>query len=267
METRITIKIKLNGEKKEITRFQFKEYTIDSKGDVLNETEYNEDGSIACKRIYRYFDDSSVKEYVEYNPFDELIERHTYVENEVGDIEKVIFEYGDTHKVIKEFHFPELGLADTATAYNENGEILGREIYVLNEDGKIVEQVETDADNTVLVKYLRTYNETGDSKEERKFIEDTLTEVTSYSYDKNGNIIRKAVKNIVDGYEVIDEYEYDERGNMTYNTSLQNGVPIFENKCTYDENGNLLTEEFFEIDYWERRVTRHEKLLHTTKST
>jgi hypothetical protein len=49
---------------------------------------------------------------------------------------------------------------------------------------------------------------------------------------------------------------------MVHNVTIQNGVLIFENKCAYDQSNELIGEEFFEIDYWEKRITRHEKLIH-----
>jgi len=265
MLTWTTTKIKLDRDKNEVDRYLFKEFTVDAKGNVLDETEYNDDSSVACKRIYRYFKDGTVSEYVEYDPFDELIERHEYVENESGDIEKIIYEYGDAHKTIKEFHFRDLGLADTATLYDEHGEVMGYETYVLNEDGQIIEQIEANSENVEIVKFLKVYDEAGNSIKEKKFVEGKLVEIIEYTYDANGNVKTKITSNITQGFQAIDEYKYDDIGNMVHNTTLQNNFLVFENKCTYDENNKLLTEEFFEIDYWEKRITRHEKLIHMIK--
>jgi len=262
----ITIKIKLDRDKNEISRYQFNETTTDSNGRVLDETEYNEDSSVSCKRIYRYFEDGSVKEYVEYDPMNELIERHVYLENEAGEIEKVVYEYGNGHKVIKQFSFSELGLADTATLYNENDLVMGYETYVFNEKGEVIERIDSDEENVETLKYLNAYDGNGNVTEERKFVEGELTEVTFYTYDSTGKITKKELSNKKDGFSMVDEYNYDGRGNQVHNVTFQNGALIFENKCTYDQNDHLLTEEFFEIDFWEKKVTRHEKLLHLSKS-
>jgi hypothetical protein len=265
MQTWITTKIKLDRDKNEIERFLFKEFTIDSRGNILDETEYNEDLKVACKRIYRYFDDGSVKQYVEYNPFDELIERHTYIGDESSDVEKIIYEYGDTHKIVKEFHFRELGLADSATLYDEVGSVVGYETYILNEAGQIIEQVETNAENVETTKYIKVYDEMERSIEDKKFVDGRLTETILFTYDAIGNVARKVTANNVHGFQVIDDYKYDQFGNMLHNTSFQNDFLVFENKCEYDDRNNLLTEEFFEIDYWEKRITRHEKLIHLVR--
>jgi hypothetical protein len=44
-----------------------------------------------------------------------------------------------------------------------------------------------------------------------------------------------------------------------------NGVLVFENKCAYDENDYLISEEYFELNFWERRIERHERLIHELK--
>ena len=178
------------------------------------------------------------------------------MQNGSDDIERIIYEYGDAHKILNEFHFRELGLADTATLYDENGSVVDYETYVLNEAGQIVEQIETNSENIETVRFLKAYDEAGNAIEDKKFIDGRLTETTSYTYDGDGHVTRKVTSNSVQRFEVIDEYEYDLFGNIMHNTSFQNGFLVFENKCTYDDRKNLLTEEFFEIDFWEKRVTR-----------
>lgn len=265
MKDLITIKIKLDRDKNELYRFQWNEMTTDSNGNVLNETEYNEDNSVSCKRIYRYFDDGSVKEYVEYDPMDALTERHEYFENEDGEIEKVVYEYGDGHKIVKQFSFSDLGLADKATLYDENHLVLGYETFVFNENGHVIVRIDSDEENMETLKYIIAYDDQGNVKEERKFVEGALTEVTFYSYNSNGKMSRKELNNKKEGFQVVDEYSYDDRGNQVYHVSFQNATLIFENKCTYDQDGLLSIEEFFEIDFWENKVIRHEKLLHLPK--
>jgi hypothetical protein len=265
MQVWTTTKIQLDLDKNETERFLFKEFTINSRGDVLDETEYNPDSSVACKRIYRYFDNGSVKEYVEYDPLDELIERHIYVENESGDIDTIIYEYADGHKTVKAFHFVDLGLADTATLYDENGAVAGYETYVLNEQGQIMEQIEKTSEQVETVRLTHVYDGAGNVIVEKKFLDGELTETISSTYDDGGKVIRKATRHHGQGFDVIDEYQYDESGNMIHNVSFQAGFLIFENKCEYDENNNLVTEEFFEIDYWEKKIRRHERLIHVYK--
>jgi hypothetical protein len=202
---------------------------------------------------------------VEYDPFDELIERHVYTMNEDGEIESVRYEYGDGHKVFKTYRYTELGMADTATLHDEKGNLLGYETSVFNGNGDVIESIEFDENYRETAKHLAQYDDNGKVVEERKFIEGKLTEITSYTYDLHGNVLQKKVQNVADGYQTVDDYRYDEQGNMIYNAAFHNDLLIFENKCSYDAEGNLTAEEFFEIDRWEKKVLRHERLLHASR--
>jgi hypothetical protein len=252
----------LDINKKEVNRFLFKGFTVDSKGNILNEIEFNADSSVANKRMYRYFENGAVEDYIEYDPFDELLERHTYFENGTGVIDKVVYEYEDGHKTIKEFHCSDLGFTDHVILKDEANLVTGYELYTLNENGQVVEEIETDSNNIEISKYVKTYNQEGLLLHDKHFIEGKLTESNAYTYDERNNLIKKGVTNHVDHLMVTESYIYDSRDNMVLNTGFQNDVLVFENKCNYDEGNNLIDEEFFEISYREKRIIRHERLIH-----
>ena len=265
MESRITTKIKLDVNKKEINRFLFKMYTVDSSGKTLDETEYDSESNVVCKRIYRYFDTGEVKEYIEYDPSDELLERHSYTKNELGEFDRHEFEFADGKKSIKEFAFTDIGNADKATITDENGYITGFEVYVLDDQSQTKEEIELDSENNEIAKYVKTYNENGTLKLEKLYRGGVLFTEESFEYDEKGNVVKKIHTNYLDSFKVIDNYQFDLNNNMIYNSSHQNGVLVFENKCGYDEKNNLVSEEFFELDFWEKRIVLHERLLHELK--
>jgi len=265
MDNWITTKIELDTDKNEINRFHFKTFTMDSNGNTLDETEYDSDSNIVCRRIYRYHDTGEVKEYFEYDPFDELLERHCYYKNSNGDFNRHEFEFSGGQKSIKEFSFTDIGNADKATIKDENGEITGFEVYILNDQGQTIEEIELDADNNEISKFEKSYSDNGLLKHEKQFQNGELFNAEAFEYDSQGNVVKKIQRNYIDNFEVIDEYTFDSRNNMIYNSSHQNGVLVFENKCGYDSNNNLISEEFFELDFWERRIVRHEKLIHELK--
>lgn len=262
MENWITTKIKLDVNKIEINRFLFRKYTVDSNGKTLDETEYDSESNIVCKRIYRYFDTGEVKEYIEYDPSDELLERHSYFKNESGEIDRLEFEFSDRQKSIKSFSFTDIGNADKATITDENGEITGFEVYILDEQGQTKEEIELDSENNEISKYVKTYNENGMLKFEKQFREGILFNSESFEYDEKGNVVKKIHINYPDKFEVIDDYQFDKNNNMIYNSSHQDGILVFENKCGYDDNSNLIFEDFFELDFWEKSILRHERLIH-----
>lgn len=262
MDKWITTKIELDTNKNEINRFHFKTFTMDSKGNTLDETEYDSNSKIVCRRIYRYHDTGEVKEYIEYDPFDELLERHCFQKNSDGNFDRHEFEFSNGQKSIKEFSFTDIANTDKATIKDENGEITGYEVYILNDQGQPIEEIVLDADNNEISKYEKSYSENGQLKQEKQFQNGELFNAEAFEYDSQGNLTKQIHRNYIDNFEVIDEYTFDEINNMIYNSSHQNGVLVFENKCGYDDNNNLISEEFFELDFWERRIVRHERLIH-----
>ncbi len=262
MENWRTTKILLDFNKNEINQFLFKTFTIDSNGNTLDETEYDLELKVVYKRIYRYFDTGEIKEYLEYNPSDELLERHCYIKNESGEIYRHELEFSGGQKSIKEFFLTDIGNADKATIRDENGEITGFEVYILDEQGRIKEEMELDSDNNEIYRYENTYDDYGVLKLEKHYRDGVLFNSESFEYDEKGNVVKKIHKNYADKFKVIDNYEFDIKGNMVYNSSYQDGVLVFENKCGYDENNQLISEEFFEINCWEKRIVRHERLKH-----
>lgn len=262
MENWITTKIVLDLNKNEINRFLFKTYTVDSNGNTLDETEYDSKSNVVYKRIYRYFDTGEVKEYIEYDPFDELLERHFYTKNKSGEVDRFEYEFAGGQKSIKEFSFTDIGNADKATIRDENGEITGFEVSILDEQGRTKEEIELDSENNEISKYEKAYDENGMLKIEKNYKDGILFNTVSFEYDEKGNLVKKIHRNYPDNFEVIDIYQFDIKNNMIYNSSNQNGVLVFENKCGYDENNNLISEEFFELEFWERRIVRHERQIH-----
>lgn len=261
MENWITTKIVLNTNKEEVFQFQFRTFTTDSNDNILEESEYDEDTNLVNRKIYSFYENGQVKEYIEYDPLENLIERHKHIRNELDEVYKIEFEYADGHKSIKEFFYTDLGNADKAVIRDEKGEITGYEIYVFDDLGNVKEEIELDSDQNEVMKYERTYLPNGKIKIQKQFRDGVLYSKESFRYDVNDREIEKIFKHTDDNNTVIDQYQYDERGNMIYACSHQNGVLFFENKCKYSIDNRLIEEEFFELDYWQKKIIRHERLV------
>lgn len=265
MESWITTKTELNTNKEEVSKFLFKVFTVDSNGKTLDETEFDSESNIIYKRIYRYFDTGEVSEYVEFDPSDDLLERHTYILNDHGEIDKIEYEFIDGKKLIKEFSYSDLGNMDKATIRDENGLITGYEVYIGDEHGRLIREIELDSDNNEINKYEKTYNENGSVILQKHFVDGQLISDEKMYYNDDGLLIKTVLANHIDKFKFIENSRYDKNGNNIYISAHQNGVLIFENKCGYDKNDMLIYEEFFELDYWERKILRHEKLEHEIK--
>jgi hypothetical protein len=266
MEKWITTKVELDSNKNEKSRFLHKKCTVSSSGKILDETELDSYGGVVCKRIYRYFDTGEVQEYVEYDPKERLIERHHYYTDDKGLICRHEFEYEGGMKMIKEFSNVDLGNADKAIIRDENGDITGYEMYKFNDDNQMVTEFELDEDNNELIRYEKAYYDNGLLRFEKKYKEGQLVDGELFKYNENGLLIEKIHRNYLDNYENVEEYEYDKNENLVCIIAFHNGHFVFENKCEYDSNNNLILEEFIQLDPNTGFVYSHEKLIHTCES-
>ncbi len=265
MQNWITTKIELDVDKQELTNFLFKIVNVNSQGDILDETEFDPESNIICKRVYRYFETDVVKEYIEYDAFDELLERHTFHKNDDGEIVKEECELLGGQKTVKEFTFTDLGNADKAEIRDESGKITGYEVYVLNEEGFVIQEIEMDADNKETSRFDKTYDEKGLLNNEKHYVDGQLFSTETFSYDENDVIQKKVQQNYFDDYESIERFKYDINGNEIYNSTHQNNVLVFEIKALYNAKNELIREEYFELDFLGRRILRHERLVHELK--
>lgn len=262
MENWKTTKIQLDNNKNEISRFHFKSYTNNSNGDIIDETEYDEDSNTTFKRIYRYFESGDVQEYIEFDPFEELLERHCYFKDDSDQIVRQEFEYTGGQKSIKEFFFTDIGNADKAIIRDEENTVTGYESFVYNNENQLFQEIEFDADNIEINKYEKFYFDNGLLRLGKLYQNGELITGEAFEYDNRGNVIKTILRDYVNNFEVINVFTFDKDDNMLYNSTHQNGVLVFENKCEYDNNNNLIKEEFFELDFWEKRILRHERLIH-----
>lgn len=266
MHNWIITKVELDVNKNEVAKYLYKLYSVNSKGQTLDETEFDSKAKTVFKRTYRYFEDGDVKEYVEYEVAEDFWERHLYFKNKFKEVDKVVFEYSGGVKAIKTLSFTDLGNADKATIVDEKGEITGYEVYVLGNEGQVLEEMYLDQDEVETAKFEKTYYENGLLHSEKHLMNGELVYIERFEYDQNENVITKRLKNYIDNYLIIDNYSYDERGNMIHNISYQNDILIFENTCKYDSANYLIQEEFFQLDFWEGRIIKHERLIHELKN-
>lgn len=265
MKNWITEKIELNNEKAEIRRYLFKEFTCNSNDEVIDETEFDSKSNIVCKRIYRYFDSGDVKEFIEFDPLDNLLERHLHFQNGSTIVNKSIYEYAEDQKIIKTFQISDFGNADKVTLTDNAGEIIGYEVYIYDESNQMIKEIELDNLQNEISKFEKEYDSSGYLVNEKHYLNGQLNNTTHFKYDENGYLEAKTFNHHIENYQVIDKYNYDPAGNMIYNSCHQDNFLVFENKCSYDNDNRLIEEEFFEIDVWDKRIIRHEKLIHKEK--
>ncbi|WP_430814297.1 hypothetical protein [Carboxylicivirga sp. RSCT41] len=262
MEKWNTIKIELDTDGNETRRYPWRKCNVDSKGNPLEEIELDCEGNIICKRFYRYFEDETIEVYIEYDAFEELVERHHYTKNESGETVKVVLEYENGLKITKDYSYTDLGNSYKAVVRNEDGEVTGYEVYVQNEEGQTIEEIELDENNNELIKFQKSYGGNGDLKIEKEYRDGNLYQGERHEYDANGNVTKTTLRNYIDNYEVVEIYEYDRNNNLIRNSSHQDGMLVFENHRSYDANSKLKFEKVFQMDIWDGSILTNIHLIH-----
>ncbi|MCG8583055.1 MAG: DUF4954 family protein [Bacteroidales bacterium] len=159
-----------------------------------------------------------------------------------------------------------MGNAYKAVIRNEEGEITGYEAFVLDEEGRTIEETELDENNREVIKFQKSYTDNGDLKIEREYRDGSLYQAEMYEYDSHNNVVKTTIRNYIDNYEVIEVNEYDQNNNVIYNSSHQNGILVYEGHRSYDENNKPVFEKVFQIDFWTGSILLNENLIHEWKN-
>lgn len=261
MKTFQKTRVKLTPRKEEELRYIEETYLVDSSGKTLNRTIFNPDGSISHKVIFRHFEDGAVKEYIVYDTKDVLLERHFHEKGDNGYLAKSIFEYENGQKIIKTFVFNEDTHTEKVTITDQDGDLLGYEIYVFDESDNVISEKEIDSNGNEITTYRKDYDDSNIIQKEGYYLEGILQSTTRFTYNESNKLVKSETEDFMQGTKTTDEFKYDLKGNQVYTFSTIDGVIIFENKCTYDNANDIIEEEYFQIDPYSKSILEHSKII------
>ena len=186
---------------------------------------------------------------------------------------------------MKDYLFSDLGYADRCYITNENNEAIGGEVFIFDNNENVICEIEFDENKNEVLKLERKYSDNGNLMEEARYLEGDLEDINMFKYNAE-NFVVERVKKDIDGIEVekeiieynerneeikktvfaneshiIEEFLYDDKGNMVLNSVRRDGQLVFRNSCCYNEVNEVISEEILEID-WQGNIYRHEKLIH-----
>lgn len=123
-------------------------------------------------------------------------------------------------------------------AYDSNGRMIHREYYSSDQGVYRIEKWKHDS--------------------EGRIIEETVnSEVTTYTYEENGKLI-KAETRFYDGSVAIETLTYDEKGNLLVDEKKKGETQIFRYVYEYDENGYRTSFDYKSIEHLENDYCRYE---------
>ena len=187
---------------------------FDEAGNKLLEIQRDGEGQDVQREEYSF--DSEGRKTREYKHFiaDEMEQTHRWEYDEQGRVAKEINEFVGGFQSVKHFSY-EAG-QNLVKVTDEEGTPEGKEVQTLDGNGRVVEVVEYDE-------------------------EDTLKAHLTTEYDEAGHVIRKETRSWDDAFEDEWMYEFDEAGRQTVEKQLnQDGYIILRRTNTYDDAGNLV---------------------------
>ncbi len=231
---------------------EYSEYEYDEIGNVLSY--YSEDRFSTYKMVNEYNDlGYTEKEYTYINGEENLVVEFFYDDN--SNVIKILETLdGKTLGYYKEYDENNRMIYQTftlETGPNES-ETLRSEAYVYNDNGRLIEQIDYDADGNVTMHFYEIYDEQG--RIIHRYSDDDQNTQSGFDYyystDENGNTVMST--KLRDHAAVISEETTDKNGNeikcISYNDK---GKVEAIRETVYNENGD---EIFCSYDYLPDRI-------------
>lgn len=215
----------------------------DEKGNIVENIEYDEDGSIQNKIVAKFDNENRQLEEMIWNDGEIVSEHKKIIRKEDGSIDRTEIHYQDGSTAIQFTRKDSDHNTEEFIEEDEDGELESREFIKYDGSGNIILREVYDYQNKLVEAFEYTYGENGDLETRRQL-------------DKRRKLV------------LINEYEYDENKNLIYRaTSNRKGVLSDFLKMDYDENGNVIKQNIsgkysfvFEYDH-EGRTVLEERYL------
>ncbi|MFT4602540.1 MAG: hypothetical protein ACI857_002726, partial [Arenicella sp.] len=191
-----------------------------------------------------------------------LIHRELYSRLGEDQFDTITTEFEGGFKNITAFSNLDFSNGYQSIVTDEENTFVSKHIHLLNDSDQLIELIEMNEEGDQLAKTQYFYDESADNTRTTHFEEGEIKWTETYEYCDQKYLITKIRNEHQHNFETIDTYERDSDGRETYATSRINGALVFENKIEYDSEGNLETEEFFDLNYWEKSIRAHERLVH-----
>jgi hypothetical protein len=245
---------------------------LDENGNTLEEIKYGSDGQPEEKNSYTYDKKGKLLTHILLYVVEDVTQKRILTRNEKGNLlseekyygddsgEKTVYEYDEKDNIINILYYDEEGdyASKNEIKYNEKGEVTER--ISLNNKNKIlsriafsvpeehhIEESEYDENNKLVSKTLMVFNKDGKEVTTRQTNpQGKLISAVQNTYDERGNVIQRVYK---DFYSKTIKYTYDENNLLTDQELYDdNGLLLRKNMYEYDDDGNIIAEQTYEMD-------------------
>ena len=219
------------------TKHKEKYSRYDELGNLIEEIDYNEDGSLLSRNIYKYDLNRNIIENTSYNNEDFWL-NEIYIYNDKDSLIEDSY-CSEDGKVLRTQKLNEKENRIEAFSYNENGKPKIIETTTLNKNGDLIEDIAYNDNDTIISKITIQYDEKGnDIGQFYKLSGIVHVNTTIHNvYDNNGNITKKTTYDKLHLDSTIIIFKYDDKNHMIEEFSNYDSI---KTTYKYDEIGNII---------------------------
>jgi hypothetical protein len=225
---------------------------FDRAGNEIARYEYGGPDLFESKVETRYNEKNEVIEITSYMDEHEIAERKVFIRNEEGQIEKVNIEFTDGSVSIQYIERDKENHTENRIERDEDDQLESREFLKFNEEGKMILRELYDFNNKLLEVFEYEYNSSGEPSAHRHLDDRRkLILETEYKYSESGSLLLRVSRNRRGDLSDFLKIEYNEKDQVVRQSFSGKYIFAYE----YDENGNAITEEQYNGDLLDNRIT------------
>jgi YD repeat-containing protein len=244
----------------------------DASGNIITEIKYSDDGEMEDKNSYTYDSNGKLIEHVLLYAVEDVTEKRILKRDEKGRLieevklygddegERTTYSYDENDNLVERnyfdeegtfaskevFKYDEKGSLSEQIKYNSEEKIEERSVFS-NPDEKTIEQKDYDEKNSLVTRTVLKFDETGkELSSEQTTPDGKLISGATTVYDEKGNATERHYK---DFYSKTVRYQYDENNRCIMQELFDgNGLLMRKNIYGFDQDGNLVAEQTYEMD-------------------
>jgi len=245
---------------------------LDENGNTLQEEKYSADGELEERNTYRYNASGKLLEHALLYAAEDATEKRILKRDDAGKLLVETKYYGDDSGEHTEYTYNEQGEPVERKNYDEEGNFLSRDVFTYDSKGGLSEQVSYNENEEVISrttfrslednaieqceyegagklvsKTVAKFNEAGkEVSSVQTTPEGKLISGVTTTFDGHGNVLERQFK---DFYAKTVRYQYDDQNRCTMQELFDgNGMLLRKNLYEYDTEGNLTSEQTYEMD-------------------
>ncbi len=245
---------------------------LNENGNTSEEIKFLSDSSIEEKNSFEYDPNGKLISQTLLYAIDNVTEKKVLTRNEKKLLVSEVKYYGSDSGERTNYEYNEKDILTAITNYDEEGEFISREEIKYDDKGSLAERCTYDVDKKILSRISFTYPENNQIEEVEYDINGTIASKTNIlfnekgkeissvqtnphgklitsiknTYDERGNIIEKIYK---DFYSKNVKFEYNDKDLLISQELFDDsGLLLRKNLFEYDEDGNVIAEQTYEMD-------------------